>query len=176
MARTNFDENGGYHGGRVNPEDDTPKVRRYPCFATGCPMPGTMWASGESTDKPGTCAWHYGVAPPNIPRVTATLQQWACLTFEVAEARRVLTGELRSNPAAVKAAFEAAWDRLSDQVGNWAEVLKPSTIRHRDKAAEGGFRDSGTSEGYVEWARRMEAFVGLQVVESLKLHDQRRAA
>lgn len=172
MARTTLDH---YAGGKVfadTPEGERPRMR-YPCFATGCPMPGTIF---PETSKDGVCAWHYGVKPNDIPRVTNTLQAWDCVSFEVREARRILTSELRADPAGIQRAFAAAWERLEPLAGTtWASVLAPSTIKHRDKDAPGGYVDTRHHESYADWAKRLEAFVGLQVVESLSV-NQRRAA
>jgi hypothetical protein len=149
-----------YRGGRVNDEPVTPRKRlRYPCFAIGCPMPGTIFPGG-STEQSGTCAWHYGVNPDDIPRVSGVLRDWGCVAYEVDEARRVLTGESASDPGAVAKLFQAANERLrpSMAAGGWGDEL-----------------EAGKGEDYGAWARRCEAFLGARVTEVLSLR-QRRAA
>lgn len=161
-----------YRGGAIG-DPEPPRVRlRYPCFAVGCPMPGTLWpgaTQGGTGDTPGTCAWHYGVQPQDIPRVTKALQEWACVSFEVNEARRVLTGETATDPKAIGAAFAAAWERMRPLVPGWEEQLKPGNIR-TSKGEERPFH-----EGYGDWAKRLERFVGARVGEVLSIR-QRRAA
>jgi hypothetical protein len=148
----------GYRGGRVNPDSDAPKRLRYPCFATGCPMPGTI-GTGPA-DQPGTCAWHYGVLPTDIPKVTQRLKDWQCLTAEVNAARQALTGEHASDPKALDDVLAAAWTRLQPVVAHtgWEDVLKPRPGEHLS-----------------EWSRHIERFLGARVVEVLST-NQRRAA
>lgn len=152
-----------FRGGRVftddeNPQPAKPQRLRYPCFADGCPMPGTTFMSG--TDKPGTCPWHYGVQPSDIPRVTQRLIDWQCVVAEVNAARRVLTGEAASDPRAQDQAQAQAWQRLAPalEMSGWADELKP-----------------GQSEHYAEWGRRLECFVGARVVEVLSTFRRRDA-
>lgn len=149
---------GSYRGGRVNPEEDTPKRLRYPCFATGCPMPGTIFTG--TTDSPGTCAWHYGVLPTDIPKVTQRLLDWECVSLEINAARRVLTGDKACDPKAQDDAMAEGWARLQPAMaaGGWSNELAP--------------RDG---ERLGQWSRRLEAFLGARVVEVLST-NQRRAA
>jgi hypothetical protein len=178
-TRPNFDENAhGYRGGRVDDDpisDDKPKRLRYPCFAGGCPMPGTILPSGGKDGGPGSCAWHYGTKPSDIPRVTQVLKDWACLTYEVNEARRALTGDIAADPKALADAFTAAWERLEPLVGDWAEQLRPGPIRSRNRAT-GIVSDSHMPEGYADWAKRLTEFLGARVVEVLSTHRERKAA
>jgi len=169
---------GDYRGGRVTPDSDAPKIWRAPCFATGCPMPGSIFpgaGQGGTGDQTGTCAWHYGVKPHDIPRVTQVLVDWQCVSHEVTEARRAICGDLATNPTALKAAFDTAWERLEPQVGEWAEQLRPSTIkwtRNRPQPV-----DSGIPESYADWAKRLNEFLGARVQEVLNVRSmQRRAA
>lgn len=167
MARQSLDT---YRGGRIGDEadDDLPAPRkRHPCFAGGCPMPGTIFTGG--TGSPGVCAWHYGVKPHDIPRVTEALRDWECVAYEVREARRVLTGELAVDPKAVQAAFEQAWERLEPLSGDYRDQLKPGSIRQRDG------RELPFRETYADWAKRLTEFIGARVVEVQSV-NQRRAA
>ena len=172
MARSTFDERAEYRGGALT-QHEKPPARRYPCFANGCPMPGTIWpgaVQGGTGDEPGTCAWHYGVQTHDIPKVTRVLLDWQCVSFEVNEARRAHTSsELACNPKALADAFAAAWERLQPQVGEWAEELRPGTARNSR-----GDR-LGHREDYASWARRLERFLGARVVEVLSVHRRRAA-
>lgn len=149
----------GYRGGRVDPEADAPKPRpRFPCFATGCPMPGTIFPGagvGGTGDRPGECAWHYGVQPTDIPRVTQVLQDWLCVAREVNAARRAQYGEAASSPRALDALFEQAVQRLRPhvQAGGWGDQFE---------------RQPG--EDYRRWGQRLEAFIGGRVVEVLSTY------
>jgi hypothetical protein len=162
-----------YRGGRIEPDLDPPKRRRYPCQAHSCPMPGTIFpgaVQGEKAEGSGICAWHYGTIATDWPRITRVLLDWAGVSYEVNEARRVLTGENASNPAAIDQAFEQAWERMQPLVvGEWDLHLKPGNIRTR-KGEERPFR-----EGYGDWAKRLEEFVGARVRDVLSIR-QRRAA
>jgi hypothetical protein len=173
MATRRTLEDDNYRGGALTVQDKPP-VRRYPCFAEGCPMPSTIWpdiTQGGSGDKPGNCAWHYGVQSHDIPRVTQVLRDWQCVSYEVNEARRALTGDLACNPAGLQSAFEQAWERMQPQVvGEWEDELKPGKLRNR-KGVEQPFR-----EGYADWAKRLTEFLGDRVAEVLSVRAQRRAA
>lgn len=157
-----------FRGGRVFNADEAaepeqPRRRRYPCFANGCPMPGTMWPGagmGGTGDRPGTCVWHYGVAEHEIPRVTQVLNDWGCVAYEVDECRRVHTStEVLGDPGALAALFQTAVERLRPQVqmGGWADEFEANGRTYRD------------------WGRHLEAFIGGQVVQALSTR-QRRAA
>lgn len=170
MARQSLDS---YRGGALEVHEKPP-VLRYPCFAVGCPMPGTIWpgiTSGGTGDERGTCSWHYGVQPHDIPRVTRALRDWGCVSFEVNEARRVLTGELAMNPKAIDDAYLAAWERLKPLVaGEWEAKLRPGNIQLRDGEI------TNHRETYGDWAKRLERFVGARVQEVLTFRAERRAA
>lgn len=147
-----------FRGGRVFPGEDAaddakPQSPRLPCFAAGCPMPGTLFAN--STSGAGSCAWHYAVQPSDIPKVTQRLNDWACVSTEVNAARRVLTGEAASDPRAQEAALLVAWQRLAPQVehSGWTGDLQPASGEHLG-----------------EWCRRLERFIGARVVEVLSTH------
>lgn len=157
-----------FRGGRVfNAEDaaepEPPKPRRYPCFANGCPMPGTIWpdiVQGGTGDRSGTCAWHYAVPEHDIPRVTQVLREWGCVAYEVSECRRVhCSTEVIGNPGALAALFQTAVERLRPAVkaGGWADQFEANGRTYRD------------------WGRDLEAFLGGRVVEARSTH-QRRAA
>lgn len=150
-TRRTMDE--AYKGGRVNPDPPTPERRRYPCFADGCPMPGTMFPNGP--DKDGCCIYHYGAQPSDIPKVTQRLTDWQCVIAEINAARRVLTGDTAADPKAQDEAQTAAWQRLAPlvELSGWADTLKPQP-----------------REGYGDWERRLEAFMGARVVEGLSTH------
>lgn len=172
MARIPLDS---YRGGRVDDDplpDAKPPRRVYPCFATGCPMPGSIFAGKDQKD--GSCAWHYGVKPSDIPRVTQVLNDWACLSYEVNEARRALTGDIAADPQALVDAFRNAWERLEPLAGTWADKLRPGTIRSRNRAT-GMVSDSKLPEGYADWAKRLTEFLGARVVEVLSTHRDRRS-
>lgn len=152
-----------YRGGRVNADDDAPRHRRYPCFATGCPMPGTIWpgVTQGAGDQPGSCAWHYGVQPLNIPRVTQVLKDWGSVAYEVDECRRVHTSsETACSPKAQDAAFRIAVERLRPhvQAGGWGDEF-----------------EARPGERYAGWGSRLEAFLGARVVEVLSVHARRAA-
>jgi hypothetical protein len=146
----------------------TPAPRRYSCFADGCPMPGTITPSGSGSS---VCAWHYGILPTDIPKVTRVLRDWQCVSYEVGEARRVLTGELAADPTAIRRMFAAAWERLEPLAGTWAAELKPGNVR----TSKGVDRGPLFPEGYGDWAKRLERFLGARVVEVLSVR-QREAA
>jgi hypothetical protein len=167
--------NDAYRGGRVHPEEpveDKPNRPRYPCFAEGCPMAGTIFPGagvGGTGDRPGTCAWHYGIVPTDIPKVTRVLLDWQCVAVEVREARRALTGEIASDPKALAIAFSTAWERLQPLVTGWEDQLAPGTIR-TSKGADTRHRQS-----YGDWAKHLERFIGARVVEVLTTHLRRAA-
>lgn len=156
-----------YRGGRVEADDpmlQTPRQMRLPCFADGCPMPGTLWpgiTQGGTGDRRGTCAWHYAVAPTDIPKVTQVLRDWICVSAEINEARRCLSGKLASDPAGLQHAFDAAWQRLSPMAAAWEKDLAPGNI-HTSKGVDEGHR-----QGYADWAKHLERFIGARVVEVL---------
>lgn len=166
MARSSFDDAKDYRGGRVSADDDTPKRVRYACFAEHCPMPGTLF---PDHGKNGVCAWHYGIVPSDIPKVTRVLLDWQCVSDEVNAARVVLCGDQAADPKAQADALAAAWSRLKPLVAGWDDQLQPGTI-HTAKGADTGFR-----QGYGDWAKHLERFLGARVVEVLSVH-QRRAA
>lgn len=163
MARIDFDRDGSI-------ADALPhNPVRNRCFAERCPMPGSLTLSGSGN---ATCAWHYGVLSTDIPKVTQVLLDWDCVSFEIREARRVLTGELASNPGALKRLFEAAWERLRPLVHEYAEELKPGNIR----TSKGVDRGQLFPEAYGDWAKRLERFIGGKVVEVLSIRRNREAA
>lgn len=167
MPRKTFPES--YHGGRVFTEQqpgDEDTGPRYPCFATGCPMAGTIFAEHS---RRGSCAWHYGVVPNDIPRVTNALRAWECVAFEIDQGRAVLTGPLAMDAAGQDKAFTEAWARLKLLAGVWQDELAPGNLR-TSKGVERPFRES-----YGDWIRRLERFIGARVVETLTV-NQRRAA
>lgn len=156
-----------YKGGRVSADEDSKPRLRDPCFASGCPMPGSIFTAG--TDKAGSCAWHYGVVPTDIPKVTQVLVDWQCVSSEIREARRCLTGELATDPAALQRAFDIAWERLEPLAPTWVDQLKPGTI----KTSKGV--DTGHRQGYGDWAKHLERFLGARVVEVLSINQRRIA-
>lgn len=149
-----------YRGGRVNPDakEDKPKRLRYPCFAEGCPMPGTIFTG--STGAAGSCAWHYGVLPTDIPKVTERLNAWGCVADEINAARRVLTGDKAADPKAQDDHLATAWLRLGPlvELSGWASDLEPHP-----------------RERLGDWSRRLEWFIGARVVEVLSTHRRRAA-
>lgn len=154
------DKAGEYRGGALT-EQQPKVVLRYPCFADNCPMPGTIFpgaVQGETGDQKGTCAWHYGVKPHDIPRITQALRDWGCVSAEVNAARRLLTGEHGMDPKAMRQARDLAWDRMRPLVRDWADELQPT---------EG--------EGYSDWAKRLNVFLGRRLNEVMA-PAQRRAA
>ena len=160
-----------FRGGRVFTDDDAPpdakpQRLRYPCFADGCPMAGRMFMAG--TDKAGTCAWHYGVPPTEIPKVTRVLQDWQCVAFEIDAAWHVLSGELAADPGGIDAAMRDAWARLQPLTPGWEAQLAPG---HRTNRAGLQYRET-----YGDWARKLEAFIGGRVQEVLSTHRRRDAA
>jgi hypothetical protein len=162
MARKTFDNAGTgelHTGSYVAP-------RRNACYADGCPMAGAIFTGG--TNGPGVCAYHYGVKPHDVPRVTSALREWDCVAFEVREARRALTGDAAFDPKAMTALFTAAWQRLKPLVHDYAEQLQPGRIRVPDSEAEGGYRYTWGTESYADWAKRLEQFLGARIVETLR--------
>lgn len=168
-----------YRGGALAPVQAPKPKPRFPCFANGCPMPGTIFEgviqghkhTGEfATTEPGTCAWHFGVVPGDIPKVTRALLDWQCVSAEINRARRNLTGDLARDPAGLQREFDAAWQRMRDQVGPWEAELQPGTIR-TSKGVDTGHRQS-----YADWAKHLERFLGARVVEVLSTHQRRQAA
>jgi hypothetical protein len=162
MARTSFPDGESI----ADAIPHTPTRRAYRCFAEQCPMPGTITPSGAGSP---TCAWHYGVVSSDIPKVTRVLLDWQCVSYEANEARRVLTGELATDPGAIDIAFRNAWERLQPLVPGWEAQLQPGNIR-TSKGVERPFR-----EGYGDWAKRLDQFLGARVVEVLSIR-QRAAA
>lgn len=167
MARLKLDDDSP-----ANALSHRPTIRRNACFADGCKMPGAIFING--TSAPGCCAYHHAVAAHDVPRVTAALAEWGCLAYEVNEARRTLTGELATNPKAIDAAYAAAWQRLQPLVPGWERQLQPGNIVHFDD--KGDPVPTNLREGYGDWAKRMEAFLGQRVVESLRGQIGRKAA
>lgn len=135
---------------------------RGACFATGCQMPGTIFASGSESS--GTCAWHYDVLPEDIGRVTRVLTDWACVSDEITAGRRVLSGPSASDGAVVKEKFKAAWRRMEPACGKWASELRPGRI------VSSAGKESPYNEDYGDWVRRLERFLGARVVEARSLH------
>lgn len=164
-------DEGAYRGGRVEQEAPKPQRLRYPCFAAGCPMPGTIFLGAVQGEKPegsGCCAWHFGVQANDIPKVTQRLVDWQCVSIEVNAARRFLTGEQASNPKAIDEAFAAAWSRLQPLARSWESELQP-----------GGARTSkgeplSHQESYGDWAKRLERFLGARVGEVLSVRRSSR--
>lgn len=157
-------DEGAYRGGRVEQEPPKPQRLRYPCFAAGCPMPGTIFlgaVQGEKAEGSGCCNWHFGVQPNDIPKVTQRLVDWQCVSAEVNAARRFLTGEQASSPKAVDEAFRAAWARLQPVARSWESELQPGRARTSKEAIV--WHD----ESYGDWARRLERFLGSRIAEVL---------
>lgn len=149
-------DEGAYRGGRLEQDAPKPPRPRYPCFAEGCPMPGTIFPGviqGGTGDSPGTCAWHYGLIPNDIPRVTQLIREWECVAREIDRARRVHTGPLACDPAALQREFDAAVARLRPAVqsGGWGNTFEREGM-----------------EGYGRWAQRLEVFLGKRVRELLQ--------
>lgn len=165
MARHTLDQ--AYRGGRVEPDlpadPPPPRVQRYPCFADGCPMAGTIFPNGTADGKPGVCVYHYAVNATDIPKVTQVLRDWGCVADEVRAARRCITGPMASDPAALQAQFDAAWERLAPLVPSWHADLAPGTIR----TSKG--QDTGHRQAYGDWAKHLERFLGARVVEVLSV-------
>jgi hypothetical protein len=154
-----------YRGGRVDPDaplDEKPQPLRYPCFADGCPMAGTMFPDQVMGEKSnGTCVYHYRVSPSDIPRVTRVLQDWLCVSDEINHARGVLTGPLCADAKAQDHEFAAAWNRLRALSPGWEQQLAPGTIRTSKGV------DTGNRQTYSDWAKHLERFIGARVVEVL---------
>lgn len=154
-----------FRGGRVFSDQDAaepppPAVRRYPCFADGCPMAGTIFPEGVTGERPGTCVFHYAVQASDIWKVTRALTDWKCVSDEIQCCRRVLTSpETASDATAQDAAFATAVERLRPavQAGGWNDWFEP-----------------GPHETYHGWGLRLERFLGGRVVEVLSVH--RRSA
>lgn len=141
------------------PEDDAddlppnqPARTRYECCANLCPMPGTMFPSGGSR---GICCFHYATNTSDWPRITQVLNDWRCVTFEINECRRVLCDQdICTDVKAQNDAFRNAWERLKPalDMGGWnLTQLSPKQ-----------------GEGYSQWARRLDEFIGGQVVACLR--------
>jgi hypothetical protein len=160
-----------YRGGALTTPQEPPQRLRYPCFADQCPMPGTIFGGTTGTkDEAGTCGWHYGILPSDIPKVTRVLLDWRCVSFEINEARRVLTGEKAADPKGLQTAFENAWERLKPACGStWEAELRPGPAR----TSRGEIRPF--AEDYSAWAKRLERFIGSRVAEVLTTHQRRSA-
>lgn len=163
MARSNFT---GESDSIADAIPHTPAPRRYRCFADNCPMPGSITVDGQGGPA---CAWHYGVVPNDIPKVTRVLVDWQCVSFEIREARRCLTGELATDPIGLQHAFSSAWERMKPLVAGWEEQLAPGTIRTSKGV------DTGLRQGYGDWVKHLERFIGARVVEVLSTHHRRAA-
>lgn len=154
-----------FRGGRVFSDQDAAEappapVRRYPCFADGCPMAGTIFSEGVTDERPGTCAFHYAVNASDIPKVTQVLQDWLPVSREINRCRLVLTApETATDARAQDAEFALAVHRVQTFVatGGWGDAF-----------------DAKPHETYGGWSKRMEAFIGGRVVEVLSIH--RRSA
>lgn len=130
--------------------DFAPKRLRYPCRANNCPLPGTIFLGGSDS---GICAWHYGSNGDEIPKVTQTALDWACITSEIEAARQLLNDPASAtNPRAHRDALFAAWGRVLPSVVG-------SGWKHRMEALP--------SESYGEWALRMERFLLNRVKERI---------
>lgn len=159
-----YKDKAAYHGGRVNPEDeDKPQRLLYPCSANNCPMPGTMHPDqvlGEKTR--GVCAWHYGAATSDWPRITQVLNDWACVSEEIQACRQA-----HCDPAtaldlkALRSLYAQAVERLRPavQMGGWGDQFEPRPGEH-----------------YDAWGHRLTAFIGARVVEVLSVNQRRAAA
>lgn len=140
------------------PDDDSedlppnkPARTRYECCANLCPMPGTMFPSGGR----GICCFHYATNASDWPRITQVLNDWRCVTFEINECRRVLCDQdLCTDVKAQNDAYRNAWDRLRPalDMGGWS-------LNHLEPKP---------GEGYSGWARRLDEFIGGQVVACLR--------
>lgn len=146
MARLTMDDDdrAAYRGGRVNAADDEPKRVRYPCFADGCPMAGTMFTTlGTSPGQKGSCPMHWQAAPVAIPAITQRLLDWGFVAREIDAARALLTGEYAASPRVHALHHGQAWARLLAQLSpEWAAVLRPLQ-----------------AEDLGLWARRLERFL-----------------
>lgn len=147
-----------YRGGRVAPADDeAPKQLRFACNAHQCPMPGTIFPASGSN---GVCAWHYGGLPSDWPRITQVLRDWQCMVDEIDECRRIHSGASGFDPKVLSDTYAAAIARLRPfvQGGGWGDAFEP---KH--------------GEQYRDWGRRLEAFLGGEVVKVLNLNHRRAA-
>lgn len=158
-----------FRGGRVFdgasdlPDASAPRTRTYPCFADQCPMVGAIFTG--DTNAVGACGYHYGANPGDIPRITQVLKDWGVVIDEIREGRRMLTGSLAVDAKAVSTMFSAAWHRLQPMVAGWENELRPSTIHHIDK--HGQAVDTGWTESYSDWVRRLERFMGARIRETI---------
>lgn len=140
-----------------NPSDDeqiaapAPSMggNTYRCFADGCSMPGSIFLNSGRT---GTCAWHYGALPSDLPRITQVLKDWECLTFEVRAARAALSGDKASDPKALHDLFVEAQGRVlaATNGGGWGDTFKPKPV-----------------EDYRTWALRLGVFVSKRIHQTL---------
>lgn len=148
-----------YRGGALTVQQPPPTVQRYPCFADGCPMAGTIFPNGTADGKPGVCAFHYAANPTDIPKITQVLNDWQCVANEIRAARRCVTGPAAADPATQDREQALAWGRLGPVVqrGGWGDVLAPRPGEH-----------------YGEWAKHLERFLGARVVEVLSVRRSER--
>lgn len=130
--------------------DDAPsgKVMHGACFAHGCTMPGNVKVDGASW----TCAWHYGVVPSDIPRVTQVLRDWECATYEIKIGRQALCSLFAADPKKLDELFTEALARMAAATssGSWGDQFERQS-----------------SEDYRRWLNRLEVFVGRRIAQTL---------
>lgn len=131
------------------PAPTGPTVRGHPCWAQGCPMPGTIFTGGSAS---GVCGWHYGVPGNDVPRVTQMLRNWDCVSTAINRARRDLTDpDIAAKPGILKERFENLWRELSPLVPGWEGSLQPRA-----------------HESYDEWRISAEKFLAMRIAEDLR--------
>ena len=156
MARPHLNDDSGSLADAI---PHTPARRRYDCAAEQCPAPGTIFPGSTSGGGTGVCVYHYGASNSDWRRITQTLKDWDCVGYEVRECRRVMCDpNTACDPKAQNTLFASAWERLRPLVTGWEGELTPRIHEH-----------------YGDWGRRLDAFLGAQVVGQLRTQLGRRA-
>jgi len=123
----------------------TDDARQYRCFVNQCPMTGGIFLSGSQ--GPGICGHHYGTTGHDIVRVTQTLLDWECVTYEINLCRSALLKVDVDREAVAK-----SWTRLQPALsrGGWGDELAPS------------------GESYPQWGQKLERFLEARVKETTR--------
>lgn len=125
----------------------------YRCSAMGCRLTGAI----SSEAGKNLCAQHYGHIFEDFGKVTEIIQDWNCITREIARGRSFMNTTASMKPALVEQAFAEAYSRLSELTANseWAESLQPQATR------------SGKLDDYPSWILRLENVLTKIVERSL---------
>lgn len=132
----------------MNADDDIKGSRlTHVCAAPGCKLAGSMAASPQSSTW--HCAYHYGVAPADMDRVTSALLEHGALLQVVNDGRRMI-----ANPKSTS-------QQLADAYAEFRMYLQ-----HQGYTAVAETDRGGT---FTRWLYRVEAELGRHVVSARRV-------